>query len=348
MKRGCRTAWMVAVASALFGCRSAETQTPKPATLDPALERAIHTPVGPVEAEMRNVLYHVDDRVVLEIGHLRGVLTPTKPTAPPWFDDPASFVLGIDTADIAITPVSLSALLNDYVFNYKGTPLKHLEISIEEGELKQKGVLHKGLDLPFTIRAQLTVTEDGRLRLHPTKVKVLGIPMKSLMRLFGLELDNLVHVREGRGVEIVDNDFFLAPADLLPPPRIRGKLTAVVLERTRIRQIFGGSDRKGAATALRPSNPKARNYMFYRGKMLRFGKLTMADADLQIVDKDPSDPFDFYLTHLNEQLDAGESHNQPDFGLVTSMPDYNDLDRPDRRTNRKELAADAAPATPRR
>ncbi|HET8624887.1 MAG TPA: hypothetical protein VFM14_15090 [Gemmatimonadales bacterium] len=349
MRRRLQAARLALIASALFGCSSAaETQTPRSAGLAPALERASHTPVGPVESEMRNVLFRVDDRVVLEIRHLRGVLTPTRPGVPPWFDDPASFVLAIDTADIAITPVSLSALLNTYVFNYKGTPLKHLEVSIDEGELKQKGVLHKGIDLPFTIRAQLTTTDDGRLRLHPTSVKVLGIPMRSLMRLFGLELDNLVHVREGRGVEIVDNDFLLSPAALLPPPRIKGTLTGVVLEQTRIRQIFGGSDRPGRKTDLRPSDPKAPNYMFYRGKMLRFGKLTMADADLQIVDKDPSDPFDFYLAHLNEQLVAGESHNQTDFGLLTLMPDYSDLERPGRQSGRKQLATDAGDDDPKR
>ncbi|HEX2451444.1 MAG TPA: hypothetical protein VHJ69_09890, partial [Gemmatimonadales bacterium] len=287
-------------------------------------------------------------RVVLEIGHLRGVLKPTQPNAPPWFDDPASFVLAIDSADIGITPASLSALLNDYVFNYKGTPLKHLEVSIDEGELKQKGVLHKGVDLPFTIRAQLTTTDDGRLRLHPTSVKVLGIPMKSLMRLFGLELDDLMHVREGRGVEIVDNDFLLAPADLLPPPRIEGRLTGVTLERTRIRQIFGGSRRDGAKTALRPSDPKARNFMFYRGKLLRFGKLTMADADLQIVDADPSDPFDFYPASLNEQLVAGESHNQPDFGLLTRMPDYSDLKQSGKQSDRELASGTAQDSTAKR
>jgi hypothetical protein len=67
--------------------------------------------------------------------------------------------------------------------------------------------------------------------------------------------------------------------------------------------------------------------MFYQGRVLRFGKLTMEEADLQIVDADPSDPFDFYLAHLNEQLAAGESRNQRDFGLVTVMPDYDDLGR---------------------
>ncbi len=317
-------------------------QAPQPATLSPVLDRATRTSVGPVEAGMRNVLYHVDDRVVLEIGHLRGALQPTRPDAPPWFDDPASFVLAIDTGDVAITPASLSALRNDYVFNYKGSPLKHLEVTIDEGELKQKGLLHKVVDLPFTIRAQLTVTDDGRLRMHPTSVKVMGLPVKSLMRLFGLELDNLVHVRSGRGVEIEDNDFLLAPADLLPPPRIQGRVTGVRLEPTRIQQIFGGSVRAGARASLRPSDPKAPNYMFYRGKLLRFGKLTMADADLQIVDEDPSDPFDFYLSHLNEQLVAGESHNQTDFGLLTSMPDYADLRRSGQKAKTSDLSARGA------
>jgi hypothetical protein len=67
--------------------------------------------------------------------------------------------------------------------------------------------------------------------------------------------------------------------------------------------------------------------MYYRGRILRFGKLTMVDADLQIVDADPSDPFDFYLSHLNQQLVAGESRNQADFGLLTTMPDYADIER---------------------
>ncbi len=273
---------------------------------------------------MRHVLYHVDDRVVLQIRHLRGALLPTR-DAPPWFDDPESFTLAIDTGEVSISPASLSALLNDYVFNYQGTPLKDLKVTIERGHLKQTGTLHKVIDLPFTIRATLSATPDGRLRLHPTSVKVAGIGVKGLMRTFGIELDNLVHVKQGRGVQIAENDFLLAPAGLLPPPRIEGRVTAVRLEDGRIEQTFGASTRRGRLQPLHPSNPSAPNYMFYRGKVLRFGKLTMVDADLQIVDGDPKDPFDFYLAHLNEQLVAGQSRNQTDFGLVTVMPDYADL-----------------------
>jgi hypothetical protein len=301
-----------------------DAQVPHRAGLPPALARAAQVGAGPVEAEMRHVLYHVDDRVVLQIEYLRGALFPTG-DAPPWFDDPGSFSLAIDSGEVAISPASLTALLNDYVFNYEGTPLKHLRVTIERGELKQTGTMHKVIDLPFTIRATISATPDGRLRLHPTKVKVLGIGVTRLMRTFGLELEHLVKVRQGRGIEIVDNDFLLAPAGLLPPPRIAGRITAVRLGESTIEQTFGGSTRAGRAQRLHPSDPSARNYMYYRGRVLRFGKLTMVDADLQIVDGDPDDPFDFYLGRLNQQLVAGESRNQEDFGLVTVLPDYADL-----------------------
>jgi hypothetical protein len=275
---------------------------------------------------MRHVLYHVDDRVILQIEYLRGALLPTR-DEPPWFDDPESFSLAIDTGRVTISAASLSALLNDHVFNYDGSPLENLTVTVDKGQLKQKGTLHKGIPLPFTIRAELSTTPDGRLRLHPTSVEVAGIGVKGLMRTFGIELENLVKVQRGRGVEIADNDFLLSPAGLLPPPRIEGRITAVRVGDQTIEQTFGGSKRPGRAAPLHPSDPSARNYMFYRGKVLRFGKLTMMDADLQIVDADPDDPFDFDLAHLNEQLVAGESHNQPDFGLVTVLPDYADLRR---------------------
>lgn len=316
---------LAALLALICGCSPrGDAQAPPQKGLPTALAHASGTKPGPVEAEMRHVLYHVDDRVVLQIDYLRGALLPTT-KAPPWFDDPTSFRIAIDTGDVAISPASLTALLNRYVFNYDGTPLKDLTVSIEDGELKQHGTLHKGVDLPFTIRATLAVTPDGRLRLHPTSVKVLGIGVKGLMHTFGIELESLVKVQQGRGVEIDGDDFILAPSGLLPPPRIAGRLTAVRLLPDAVAQTFGGSTREGHTEKLHPSDPSARNFMFFRGRVLRFGKLTMEDADLQIVDGDPDDPFDFSLAHINQQLVAGSSHNQTDFGLVTTMPDYGDV-----------------------
>jgi hypothetical protein len=321
---------LAALVALLCGCspRGDAQAPPKEPGLPAPLAHASEAAPGPVEAEMRHVLYHVDDQVVLQIDYLRGALLPTT-KAPHWFDDPTSFRIAIDSGEVEISPASLTALLNRYVFAYKGTPLKDLTVSIEDGELTQHGTLHKGVDLPFTIRSTLAVTPDGRLRLHPTSVKVLGIGVKGLMKTFGLELENLVKVQQGRGVEIEDNDFILAPSGLLPPPRIQGRLIAVRLLPDAVGQTFGGSTRDGHRERIRPSDPSARNYMFFHGRVLRFGKLIMDDADLQIVDADPTDPFDFSLANINQQLVAGKSRNLKDFGLVTTMPDYGDLRRPE-------------------
>jgi hypothetical protein len=67
------------------------------------------------------------------------------------------------------------------------------------------------------------------------------------------------------------------------------------------------------------------NYMVYRGAQLRFGKLTMSDTDLTLIDMDPQDPFDFYLDHYQDQLVAGYTKSTPSFGLRSYFRDYDKL-----------------------
>src|SRR5688572_27087767 len=84
-----------AIAGFVLAARAppSRTTSPEHGALPPAPRMTPAVPVGPVEAEMQNVLFHVDDRVVLRIDRLRGFLRPTSKSAPPWFDDPESFVL---------------------------------------------------------------------------------------------------------------------------------------------------------------------------------------------------------------------------------------------------------------
>jgi hypothetical protein len=70
------------------------------------------------------------------------------------------------------------------------------------------------------------------------------------------------------------------------------------------------------------------NYIYFRGGTLRFGRLTMTDTDLQLVDGDSSDPFDFFPERYQRQLIAGYSKNAPPGGLITFMPDQNQSARP--------------------
>jgi hypothetical protein len=72
----------------------------------------------------------------------------------------------------------------------------------------------------------------------------------------------------------------------------------------------------------------SRNFVYFRGGNLRFGRLTMTDTDLLISDADEHDPFDLYFHEYNRQLVAGHTGNLPNLGLRTWMVDYGKLGTP--------------------
>ena len=272
---------------------------------------------SPVRTEMRGVNLRIDPNVVLEIRQLRGKLEPTDKDSPPWFDEPSSFMIDIGEAEIAVTPASMAAMMNRYVFSGPDAPVKDVGIEIRDGHLIQTATLKKKIPVHTTLEGDLSVTPEGDIRFHPTKIKAGDLPVKGLLDLFDVELSEVIKTQESRGVRVVDNDLILDPERLLPPPRIRGRVTGVRIEGDRIVQIFGG----GEAKDLSPPLSKAEHYLFYRGGELSFGKVTMHGADLQIIDADPKDPFDFFLSQYQRQLVAGYSRTLEDRGLVVYMPD---------------------------
>jgi hypothetical protein len=143
-----------------------------------------------------------------------------------------------------------------------------------------------------------------------------------LLRVLGAGVGDLVEIEPGRGVSVDGNDLLLDPATLLPPPVMNGKVTAVRIERDGLVQVFGSGTRQRMSPP-----PTAKNYIYWRGGSLSFGKLTMRQTDLELIDEDPSDPFDFSVDRWNEQLVAGYSKVTPERGLKAHMPDYNELRR---------------------
>jgi hypothetical protein len=271
-----------------------------------------------VQAQMRNVAFHVDSTTVLSIHYARGALRRTAPEHPAYLDDKHSFVLDLDTARIGISPAALSQVLNRYTFNYPGSPLRKLVMTIDHGRLRQHGRMR---GISFDVVGELSLTADGDLRLHPTTIKAVGIKVGGLMKFFGLSLEKLVDTERARGVRIERDDFILSPTKLLPPPAVDGRLGAFELPDSEIVLIFHPSaDRK--VQPLTPPVAEPGNYMFFRHGVLRFGKLTMDDTDLLIQDADRRDWFDFWLDRYNDQLVAGSSRNTRDHGLIVQMPDW--------------------------
>jgi hypothetical protein len=274
---------------------------------------------GPVRVAMRNVQYHYTDSIAVHIQSVQGELIPTRAGEMVVFDDKTSFALAMAFAEISMSCDSLSHVLNEDVFGAADAPLKELSIQSKGNSLIVKGKLRQKGNLPFESTGVVSATADGRLRLHTERVKAAHLPVKGLMDLLGIELASLISTKKVRGVSVDKDDLILDPQEILPLPRIEGHVTAVRIQGNDIVQTFGHPQPANFAAHL------SGNYMAYRDNELRFGKLTMHDTDMTLIDMDPQDPFDFYLDRYKDQLIAGYSKTTPTFGLRVFMRDYNKL-----------------------
>jgi hypothetical protein len=235
--------------------------------------KSANPPDHPIQVVMKNVNYHYNEPIAVHILQLQGYLTAAKPESIIVFDDYNSFVMHLASAEITISCGSLARVLNEDVFSAANAPIKDVTIENKNNQLDIKGKLHDKSDVSFEAMGTLSVDADGRIRLHAEHVKAAHLPVKGILDLLGLDLAKLIDTNKVQGVTMQKNDVLLDPEQILPPPRIQGKVTAVRLQGNEILQVFG---------APQSSNFAARqtgNFMAYRDGDLRFDKLTMNNTD---------------------------------------------------------------------
>jgi hypothetical protein len=288
------------------------THQPVTATKDSARDSTADTVT---QVSMRNVNFYIVPHAALRIRTLRGEMASLH-GGPIVFDDKNSFVIKLEYAEIGLTGDDITTLMNTHIFAYPGSPLKKLRVRTAGNRIVQSGIMHKGLDLPFEITADVSVTPAGLIRLHPVKTRILGVDGDALMRAFGMNLQKILDLSKAKGVTVKGNDLFLDPTLILPPPAIEGHATGIRIEGKELVQTFGSAD---AVAALVPPDTAAPAFMYYKGGTLHFGKLMMLDADMQIVDRQPTGTFNFDLDRYKDQLVAGYSRTRANLGLEVYM-----------------------------
>ena len=289
-----------------------------PAATVPPTEQAAK-PVAGVKAEMRNVLFHLTPAAAAHLEILSGELWPTGKNDVVVFDDKSSFEMRVSNGTVSISPAALSDIMNNYVFARQDAPLKGLTVAIENERLIIKGKLHAKGDIPFATAGNLSVTADGRIRVHTEKISAMKLPLKGMMGLFGIELAQMVNTSKIPGMDTDKNDLLMDLGTLLPPPHIRGKLTGVRLAGNAIRTTFGDGGKSLGA-------PKENgSYMAFLGSTVRFGAMVMDPVDLTVLDLDEAATLEWNQDHYKEQLVAGYSKITPNFGLRAYVKDYSKL-----------------------
>ena len=305
--------------------RSGAPEIGRPATVRPGRQE---TPVDSAPRtwlEMKNVHLRVADNAVVGVRQLRGEVIPTARGGSAVLDSTRSFSIRITSGTVTLASTDLGVILNRFVFGYKGSPLRNLRVRMSSDQLVQTGIMRKGVDLKFEITSALSLTDSGLIRLRPTKVRVLGVNGQALLHALGLKLDNMLDLSGSAAARVKGDDIYLDPTKILPPPAISGRLASVRVDGDALVQEFVRLPEDSVFSGYARADSAALNYLFFRGGRLRFGRLEMRDTELQILDLDPSDPFDLFLAEYNKQLVAGYSRNRTDLSLQAFFPDYTDL-----------------------
>lgn len=246
---------------------------------------------------------------------LRGEMEPVQSGRVPSLDDEESFVFHIDRGLIHANIGDLENYLNSKMAPQ--SPLKNMKLSGEGQEVKLSGTMRKLLiPLPVEITGTLAPAPNGRVHLAISKIQVLKVPVKALLGGLKLEVNDIVGTKVAPGVEVAGNDIYLDTTNLLPPPHIRGQISGITVHAPDVAVTYGDTTPEDDAELA-----QWHNFLRLRGGNVTFGKLTMRQADLTLIDASDDVWFDLDLANYQQQIVKGYSRMTPEKGLEIFMPD---------------------------
>lgn len=285
-----------------------------------AASQASGTSASPADHELTTVYAHnlelrKGPEFRIYVRWLRGEMEPVRRDRAPSLDDVESFLFHIDRGLIHANVGDIERYLNSSVAAQ--SPLKNMKLSGEGRQVKLSGTLHKLLmPLPVEVIGTLSPAPNGRIHFAVSKINVLKIPVKALMGGLKVEVKDIVGPKPVQGIEVVNNDLYLDTANLLPPPHIRGQITGIQVQAPDVVVTYGSTTPEDEAELAR-----WHNFLRLRGGSVDFGKLTMRQADLTLIDASDDVWFDLDLANYRQQLVKGYSRMTPDNGLEMYLPD---------------------------
>ncbi|MBI5836584.1 MAG: hypothetical protein HZB25_05005 [Candidatus Eisenbacteria bacterium] len=273
-----------------------------------------------VRIRLQNVRFKWSDRVYIDAGNMALRAVPVQGTSVN-FDDPESYHLVVQKSVVLIRPDVLAGMFNESIFNYPGSRVKKLQVSIvtdDKGrrQVKLSGKVNLVVWIPFSMYAHLSVdTLTNVLVIAVDHLRVFGgIHATSLIRWAPLHLDRVIALPPNRSLLVDGNRIMVRPFGLFPPPRVDGTMTGVEVGANAISIAFSGD-------AIPAPESPARNYVYMRGGTSQVGRFRMTDTDVLILDQDQANPFVFSLLHYAEMLPRSKVEIPDIKSARITMPD---------------------------
>ncbi len=292
--------------------RSASVTSPGATETGVAVAPRTAADLAPTQVYAHNIMLRKGPDFRIYIAWIAGKMVRTKKNEVPSFDDSDSFILQIDKGVIRANIGDICKYLNASA--PKDSPLKQIDIQPDGERVKIRGTVKKVVPLPVELLGSVAATPEGLVRLHVDHISVLKVPVKGLLGTFDMKLSDLVRSTNVPGVTVTGNDIIFDTEKLLPPPHIRGELTAVKVKVPDIEVIYGNA----------PNDPTQlaqwHNFLRFRNGAVTFGKLTMHNVDLTMIDAADEPWFDLDLVNYQNQLVNGMTRMTAQAGLEIYMP----------------------------
>jgi hypothetical protein len=278
----------------------------------PAYIASAHVDRSPTSVYAHNLRLHQGPNFVVYVRWLRGQMARAHPNVNPSFDDAESFYLNVTNGVLRANLGDISNYLNSVNSN---SPLKNITMRGNGSDITITGTLHKLIPLPIKLEGTLSTASNNRMHMHVNKINVLKVPFKALLGDMNVHLSDFFRSQQIPGIEVTGNDIYFDTQTLLPPPHIRGSLTSVTIDNPDLQAVYGDAREDLQRTE------QWRNFLRLSGGVVDFGKLTMNQVDLIMIDISQDAWFDLDLSRYQQQLVNGYTRMTPQAGLQIFMPD---------------------------
>lgn len=240
------------------------------------------------------------------------------------FDDLKSFILQVHNGTARISPKTLQGMFNESVFNYPGSTLRNLTVTIrkagQSNRITLAGSLKYFLWIPFEMDTNLKVDQaSNTLVISVFKLTVFGfIPATWLIELKPFNLEKLLTLPPNRYLTVHQNLMMVKPFGLFPPPRINGKMSGITVLPSMIQLSFTGKE---------PAFPDAlqNDSILLQGGNTQFGRIRIMNADVKVQDLNSNDVFRFSLLNYLDYLPKSQVKLGSDGSVRLTMPDNNSI-----------------------
>lgn len=284
--------------------------------------------------KLANLNFRLTDEIIMQVKELVGEAIPKGKLPIVNFDDVNSFKINILSGEAFVKTEIMEYIFNNLVFNYDGSPLKNQKMQFfadDEGgkkvmKLRLSGDMKLVMWIGFEMVGKMYLDREKTLMvIEAESIKSLGNPYtKTLLDAVGLNMEKLLPIPSGRGLTMIGNKIIVEPFKIFPPPQIGGFISDMRVHETGL-QLFFSSNTKVNFPPL--PVPNVKNYLYLYQGDVKFGKLMMVDARLQMVDSSQKSDFDFYLKKYQIPLAAGSSKIMRDGSVVATIPDFRDVAR---------------------